>query len=317
MIKRHLLLLSLILAPLLVACQEDRERIYGVVERHSATITAPASEKISRILVAEGDQLRPSEVILLLDSTQSQYLINQRQAELQQATSQLNLLQAGSRKEAIARAEAATTAAKAEYQSAGKTLDRDRKLFRDKMINEAELDAARTQSQVMLARWKSAQAQLEELRTGPRQQEIEQAKAAVTAAKARLNSVRHQQEQLTVRSEISGVIDQLPWQVGDRVTAGTLLATVLDDQQPYVRAYLPQNLLNKITTGTEVILLPSSNKSPRYRGIIRRIHTQPAFTPFYALNEENRDRLMFLVDIDLTGDARKLATGLALEVLLP
>lgn len=316
MIKRPLLLLSLVLTPLLVACQENSERIYGVVERHSATITAPASEKISRILVEEGDQLRPGEVILQLDSTQSQYLIRQRQAELQQATARLNLLEAGSRKEAIVRAEAAATAAKAEYQSAGKTLDRDRQLFRDNMINEAELDAAKTQSQVTLARWKSAQAQLEELRAGPRQQEIEQAKAAVTAAEARLNSARHQQEQLIVRSEITGVIDQLPWQVGDRVTAGTLLATVLDDQKPYVRAYLPQSLLNKLTTGTEVVL-QHSNGEMRYQGIVRRIHTQPAFTPFFALNEENRDRLMFLVDIDLQGDARTLATGLALEVLLP
>ena len=317
MIKRPLLLLSLVLTPLLVACQENSERIYGVVERHSATITAPASEKISRILVAEGDQLKLGEIILQLDSTQSQYLIRQRQAELQQASARLHLLEAGSRKEAIARANAAATAAKAEYLSAGKTLDRDRQLFRDNMINEAELDAAKTQSQVTLARWKSAQAQLEELRAGPRQQEIEQAKAAVSAAEARLNSARHQQEQLIVRSEIAGVIDQLPWQVGDRVTAGTLLATVLDDQKPYVRAYLPQSLLNKLTTGTEVVLQHSNDENLRYQGIVRRIHTQPAFTPFYALNEENRDRLMFLVDIDLQGDARKLATGLALEVLLP
>nr|MCH1932138.1 hemolysin D [Shewanella shenzhenensis] len=48
----------------------------------------------------------------------------------------------------------------------------------------------------------------------------------------------------------------------------------------------------------------------------RHIRSQPAFTPFYALNERDRARLMYLTDIDLPSDLN-LPAGVAVEVHLP
>ncbi len=315
--KSHPLLIGLLLLPLLSACQESSERIYGVVERHAATLSAPASEKITRILKSEGDSIAAGETLLQLDSSQTEFLIQQRQAELQQAEAQLHLLQTGNRPETLQQASATLNAAKARYQSALKTLKRTRELYRDKMINDAELDVAETQTRVEKAQLDAAQAKLNELKSGFRHEEIEQATAAVTAAKARLESAQYQLEQLTVKSEIAGTVDQLPWQPGDRVSAGTLLASVLDNNKPYVRAYLPQNMLDKVTQGTDLQLKSGEEPNQQYRGRIRLIHKQPAFTPFYALNEANRSRLMVLVDIDLLDKGQQLPTGLALEVVLP
>lgn len=315
--KPHTLLISLLLLPLLSACQENGERIYGVVERHSATLSAPASEKITRILKAEGDTIVAGEVLLQLDTTQTEFLIQQRKAELQHAEAQLNLLQTGNRPETLQQASATLNAAKARYQSALKTLKRTRELYRDKMVNDAELDVAETQARVEKAQLDAAQAKLNELKSGFRHEEIEQATSVVAAAKARLESAQYQLEQLTVKSEIAGTVDQQPWQTGDRVGAGTLLASVLDDSKPYVRAYLPQNMLDKVAQGTELQLQSGAEPDQQYRGRIRLIHKQPAFTPFYALNEANRSRLMVLVDIDLLDRAQQLPTGLALEVVLP
>lgn len=316
-IKPCTLLISLLLLPLLSACQESGERIYGVVERHSATLSAPASEKITQILKSEGDSITAGETLLQLDTIQTSFQIQQRKAELQQAEAQLSLLQNGYRPETREQAAATLAAAKARYQSALKTLKRTRELYRDKMVNDAELDTAETQTRVEKAQVESAQSKLNELKSGFRNEEIEQATAAVTAAKARLESAQYQLDQLTVKSEISGTVDQLPWQTGDRVGAGTLLASVLDNSKPYVRAYLPQNLLDKVTLGTELQLQSGEEPNQQYRGQIRMIHKQPAFTPFYALNEANRSRLMVLVDIDLLDQAKNLPTGLALEVILP
>ncbi|MBU2039018.1 MAG: hypothetical protein KKH95_07725, partial [Gammaproteobacteria bacterium] len=49
----------------------------------------------------------------------------------------------------------------------------------------------------------------------------------------------------------------------------------------------------------------------------RNVRAQPAYTPYFALNERDRARLMHLTEIVLNDMPAGLASGLAVEVLLP
>ena len=79
--------------------------------------------------------------------------------------------------------------------------------------------------------------------------------------------------------------------------------------------YLPASALTKIKAGDAIEVFADGIEAP-IQGRVRNIRSQPAYTPFYALNERDRARLMYLTDIDLI-DADKLPTGLAVEVRLP
>ena len=48
-------------------------------------------------------------------------------------------------------------------------------------------------------------------------------------------------------------------------------------------------------------------------GRLRWISKEPAFTPYYALNEQDRARLVYLAEIDLPDGAQDLPSGLPLQ----
>jgi HlyD family secretion protein len=52
-----------------------------------------------------------------------------------------------------------------------------------------------------------------------------------------------------------------------------------------------------------------------YAGTVRFISAQAQFTPYYALTQEDRSRLSYLAEIDLTEpEARALPSGIPLQV---
>ncbi|MGJ8581642.1 MAG: hemolysin D, partial [Psychromonas sp.] len=81
------------------------------------------------------------------------------------------------------------------------------------------------------------------------------------------------------------------------------------------RVYLPASALTKIKAGGAIKVYADGIKKP-VEGKVRNIRSQPAYSPFYALNERDRSRLMYLTDIDLVNES-DLPTGLAVEVHLP
>ena len=52
-------------------------------------------------------------------------------------------------------------------------------------------------------------------------------------------------------------------------------------------------------------------------GKVRWISTEPAFTPYYALNQAERANLMYLAEIMLPDNAIDLPNGIPAQVLLP
>ena len=54
-----------------------------------------------------------------------------------------------------------------------------------------------------------------------------------------------------------------------------------------------------------------------FNGTLRWISTEPAFTPYYALNQTDRSRLAFLAEVSLDDTASELPTGIPAQVILP
>ena len=52
-------------------------------------------------------------------------------------------------------------------------------------------------------------------------------------------------------------------------------------------------------------------------GKVRWISHEPAFTPYYALNQDERARLMYLAEIQLSNEHKDLASGVPVQVDLP
>jgi HlyD family secretion protein len=74
--------------------------------------------------------------------------------------------------------------------------------------------------------------------------------ALLLAAEASLAVARKRLADLSLASPRAGVVDQLPFDAGERVPAGAVLAVVLADGPPWVRVWLPERSFARVRPGT-------------------------------------------------------------------
>lgn len=301
---------------LLQACVDsDKSRAMGTLERDRIQLSAPVAEQIADIHVAEGDKVEAGQLLLQLDSRSAAARVAQRRAELAEAGARFDELQQGARVEERRAARAAIEAATAAATEARLRYQRTRELFAAKVVGQAELDAAIAERDHTKALVEQANEQWLQLENGTRSEQLAQAEARVAAAAAALKAEEKALDDLSLRAPLASEVDILPWKRGDRVAQGTQLVALLALDKPYARVYLPQTAISKLSRGDKLEVWVDGVEQP-LKGTVRNIRSQPAFTPFYALNERDRARLMYLTDIDVEG-AESLPSGLALEVRLP
>lgn len=312
--KTRYLMMAILLV--LTACQQEVTGWYGTVERERHTLTAPASELIKDVLVREGDQVKAGQLLLTLDTTSVQARISQRQAELAEVQAMQQELIRGPRMESLALAEASIRGADAALLETQQRLDRIEQLLQAGATTQSDRDQALAARDLAQAALEQATQTLTELRNGTRFEQLQQVEARVAAAQARLASDEKALADLSLFSAHDAVVDSLPWQPGDRVAQGTQLISLLIDAEAFVRVYVPADARDLLSTGQQLNIQPDA-EMPAFLGTIRHIRPQPAFTPYYALNERDRARLMYLTEISLPASHADLPSGMTVEVSLP
>ncbi|MES3007110.1 MAG: HlyD family efflux transporter periplasmic adaptor subunit [Pseudomonadota bacterium] len=316
--KTKTLLMTTLLATLLMltACQEETTGWYGTVERERHTLTAPASELITSVLVREGDLVKAGQLLLTLDTTSVDARIAQRRAELAEVQALQQELIQGPRSESLALAEAAIRGADAALLEAQQRLDRVAPLLQAGAATQSDQDQARAARDLAQSALEQATQTLTELRNGTRSEQLLQVEARVAAAQARLTVDAKALADLSLLSAHDAVVDSLPWQQGDRVAQGTQLISLLIETDAFVRVYVPAEVRDQLAPGQPLSIQPDGD-IPAFTGTIRHIRPQPAFTPYYALNERDRARLMYLTEITLPASHADLPSGMTVEVLMP
>jgi HlyD family secretion protein len=131
-----------------------------------------------------------------------------------------------------------------------------------------------------------------------------------------LDRERQNLENLTVHATRDGILDNLPWNEGERVYMGAPLVIMLAEGPPFARVYIPEPVRVQISIGDSLVVRVDGIDQP-VTGTVRWISVEPAFTPYYALNREERARLMYLAEIQLPESAADLPSGLPAQVELP
>ncbi|CAM3104609.1 HlyD family secretion protein [Vibrio diazotrophicus] len=307
----------LLLLPLLVACApEDSSQALGTLERDRVTFSATSNEIIRELPVKEGSQVKIGDILVRLDSTSQEAMLAQAIAQQAKANAYLTKLTNGERPEDIAVAQAKVTLATAKLTEANKNYRRKAELVSKNLISESEKDTALSARDSARAELDSAKEEFAKLTAGARVEDIEQAKAELDAAIA--NSAVQQQklDELTIVSTRDGVLDNLPYNLGERVSVGSIVAVVQADNSPFARVYVPEPYRVNLTQGTK-LQVHVDGVEQTYQGTVRWIANEPSFTPYYALTENERARLMYLAEIDLSDDAQNLPSGIPAEVDLP
>jgi RND family efflux transporter MFP subunit len=211
---------------------------------------------------------------------QSMAAIRQAEAAVAQARAQLDLLRAGARSQEVAQARERVNSAKAAMDKAKADLDRAKKLFAGDAISRADVEAAQLGYDSALSNYRSAVEGYDALVEGARPQEIRQAEEGVRQAEeqlrlARANSVnddiRRQQVQqadaqlrqaqaqvrlarqaladASIVSPIDGFVTGKPAKVGQVVSPGTPVASIVSLDGVYFEGQVPETEIANVSVG--------------------------------------------------------------------
>ncbi len=305
-----LALSSVALAALLAACsQEKNPPFVGSLEWDRVAVTAELAEPVLRWDVAEGDRVEAGAPLLEQDPRRQDARIAAAHGDLMQAEGKLLELTNGARIETIDTARANLAKAQAAQADAQMDYDRNVELKKRDLVAGAAVDQARADLAQAKAATKAQEAQLLELTHGTRPEQIDQAHAAVAAAKGTLEQLELTRARLTIRAPRAGRVDALPFRPGDQPPVGAALVSMLVGDAPYARVFVPAPRRGNIKQGDGFDVKLEDGRT--FSATVRSIRSEASFTPYYALAGDDAARLVYRAEVVLQGDgAADLPAGL-------
>jgi HlyD family secretion protein len=319
MFRFHRLSLIVLLVPLLtMGCARERPvEVHGTVERDRLELIAESNERIVEVAVHEGDRVDAGAVLVRQEAGTAEPRMQQSRAALAEAQRRLADLQQGPRQDEIDEALAALTGAASTLQTAESEYQRVQPLVERKLLSSSNLDQARATRDAARAARDSARSRLQLLQQGTRKEQVAGAQAAVERAAAALAEIETVAARYTVTAPRAGMVEALPYKLGERPAAGRPLAVLLADGAPYARVYVPEPLRTKFLAGTAVEAAVDGLDA-KLPGTVRYISAEAAFTPYYSLTQKDRSRLAYRAEITLEGaEAAALPTGMPVQVFVP
>ena len=282
--------------------KEAPQALVGTLEWDRIAVTAELSEPVLRWAVAEGDKVEAGAVLIELYPRRQDARIAEAHGNLMMSEGKLAELTHGARIETIdaaranlASAHAAETDAEAEYTRVAEMRKRE-------LVAQSQLDQALAVRNQRRAATQALEAQLRELTHGTRPEQIEQAAAAVDAARATLNGLELTRERLTVRAPRAGRVDALPFKAGDQPPPGAEIVSMLVGDAPYARVFVPAPRRAELKAGDGFEVRVQGVAEP-FAAKLRSIRSEPSFTPYYALAGDDASRLVYRAELLLTATA--------------
>lgn len=184
-------------------------------------VVAEESGKVAEVLVKEGDQVEKGQLLVRLDTMDLEISKAQILAQLKSAQVDLEEILAQPTVVELRQKEAQYAEALLSYEEAKKILERNEKLFVSGAISKEELEASRNQVTLKEKALEVARAELEEVRSKPKKENVERAKARIEEIEASLRSIEYRIEKSEVRSPLSGIVLAVNIEEGEFVSGGT------------------------------------------------------------------------------------------------
>lgn len=310
--------LCMALAAALAGCSrsENDNRLVGTLERDRIELIAEESEPILSLDVREGAHVEAGQVLVHQETEVARAQAAQAQAQVTQAKQKLVELERGERTEVIQQARARVASAQAAVARDEREFRRVSELVQQRLVSQTELDQARAANDMSHASLHDAEQQLNVYLHGNRVEEIEQAKGALAAAESALRQLEVTNARLIVKATRPGVIEALPYRMGERPPKGAPVVVMLADTPAFARVYVPEGQRESIKPGDKAKIYVDGRTQP-FDGFVRYVASDSAFTPYYALTQRDRSRLAFLAEVEVAdAQTRNLPAGIPTEVAI-
>lgn len=201
-------------------------------------ISANTMGRIVQLPVKEGDHVREGDLLIRLDSIQTDAEVRSAEASLEAARAELEGMAASvkSSEAAINSAKAETTRSEADLNRAKQNFDRADRMSKDGLISREQYERSKADFDIASAQLGAARARLAQAEAQSAQvlKQRDGVGLRITQQQSALTRARDQFSKTTIRSPLAGIITYLPVNegeiaiVGVQNQPGTVLMTIAD-----------------------------------------------------------------------------------------
>ena len=286
----------------------------GYVEGEYVYVAAPLAGALTTLSVQRGQQVTRGAALFTLDAQTERNAREQSAAALATARAQATDTSKGKRRDEIAVTRAQLAQARVQAALANIALSRDRKLVADAFLSAAAFDTSRANADAAHARVAELEASLRVAALPARTDAQIAAEATAQAAQAALAQSKWREEQKQQPASADAQVTDVFFRVGEWVPAGQAVVALLPPANLRARFFVPEREVGNIAVGQSVMVHCDGCGAP-IAARIDRIAPNPEFTPPVIYSNEQRSRLVFMVEArpDLK-DAPRLKPGQPLDV---
>jgi len=295
---------------------DDTLKLYGNIDMREVQLAINASDRIITMLVQEGDQVHKGQLLAEVDDQRLQALADTADARVETQQAQLARMLAGNRPEDIRKTRADLAATEAQAMDAERTYLRLRKLSEKDMVSKERADNAATAATATREQVKASTQLLKLAVQGPRQEDIDAARAQLKAEQAQQTLAQHNLQQARLYAPIDGIIRNRILEPGDIATPQQPLYTLAITDPMWVRAYLSETDLGSVSSGMQAEVESDSFPGKHYRAWVGYISPSAEFTPQSVQTEEIRSHLVYQVHVQVCNPDGELRLGMPVTVLL-
>lgn len=146
---------------------------------------------------------------------------------------------------------------------------------------------------------------------------IQGALVKVKAAEAAVARVRVAVKECTLRAPRAGYVLTRNFEPGEVALPGSRLLTLVDTRVVKATFYLPNAELSHAKPGRAVRVKADAYGDKTFTGSIRRVGIEAEFTPRNVQTREDRDRLVYAVEVEIPNPRGLLRPGMPVEITIP
>ena len=351
----------------------------GTIEATKSELAFQVSGRVVNVLAAEGEGVEKEQLLAELDRSEFEARREQAEASLEASRknldrlelvleitqrvlpaeveraeasvealkAQLRELETGHRAQDIEQARLAYLKAKVTMEEARKDRERHDRLFREKIISEAERDAVALRYETTTKEYERAKENYDLIKEGFRKEtiqtararlaegeailnqartnlkkidaaksDVEVARAQVQAARAALQLAETQLRYTQLKAPFKGVITSRNVEPGEVVVPGREILSLSDLSNVDLKIFVHETEIGKVKPGQDVEVRVDTFPDKVYRGKVAFISPEGEFTPKIIQTRKERVKLVYLVKVSIPNPHLELKSGMPADAWL-
>lgn len=244
-----------------VFLEEPDDLLEGQADATSVRISGKLPGRVAEFMVREGDMVKAGDTLVHIHSSLVEARLYQAKSAEEAAAALNRKVDAGTRSQIIAAAEDMVRQAESARDIAHKTYERLENLYKENVVSAQKRDEAKAAYDAATAAVGAAKSQLSLARAGAQKEDKQSAAAMVDVAKGGVREVESILEDQYLTAPCDGQIDQIYPEVGELVSLGTPIMSVLRLADKYVVFNVREDYLKDFPMGGKVkVMIPALDK---------------------------------------------------------